>query len=111
MEILSYLVLFAVAVLMVAVLTLAWILPGYWLCEHLLLILARIDFMVLAGVYLVVLAWVDLVVLPTVQQVNVHSAGFCLPLLILLLKVQLERSGGGLEEEYSCTCACTSRSR
>ena len=46
----GYLVLFAVAVLMVAVLTLAWILAGYWLCEHILLVLPRIDFMVLARV-------------------------------------------------------------
>merc|ERR1719228_1054613 len=82
---------------MVAVLTLAWILAGYWLCEHLLVVLPRVHF----------------VVLPAIQQVDVHGAGFCnlLPLLLLFLWVQLERARGGLEEKYCCTCACTSRCR
>ena len=70
---------------MVAVLTLAWILAGYWLCEHFLLVLARIDFVVLARVNLVVLAWVHFVVLPTVQKVDVHGARFCHLLHLLLL--------------------------
>merc|ERR1719507_2140613 len=69
--------------------------------------------MVLARMHLMVLARVHFVVLPAVQQVDVHGAGFChlLPLLLLLSWVQLERARGGLEEKYCCTCACTSRCR
>ena len=101
---LHHLVLFAVAVLVVAVLALAWILAGYWLGGHLLLVLTGVDLMVLAWMHFMVLAWVDLVVLPAVEQVQVDRGGLGLPLLLL---EQLERAWGGLELEY-CTSACTS---